>query len=95
MERLERAEELMRLQAYGAERLSERGLKIEDIPAIVDSVLAARNPVASAQARSIVAEIMSNHGRITAPYEVTEEDAMLRAAVLEAPAGHRTQAGGT
>lgn len=91
MERYESSQRLMRLQAYGASRLSAIGKSIEDVPAIVAEALADPSPEAVAQAKLIVADIM-NRTSYLEDYVKTEEDDRLQAAFNDALAHDRARA---
>lgn len=59
MERIEIADELVQLQAYGAQRLELSGRSRADIPQIVAAALANPSPEAVAEAKLIVAGIQN------------------------------------
>jgi len=90
MERYERSQHLMRLQAYGASRLTAAGKRVEDIPDIVAEALANPSPEAVAQAKLIVADIMSRASYLE-PYVESDDDDALQAAFDEARAPVRAR----
>src|SRR5205807_9588132 len=55
MERYERAQRLVELQAYGEERLAAGGVDPDDVPELVERALADPDPAAVAQAKLILA----------------------------------------
>ncbi len=57
MEQLELANQLARVQAYGAARLSESGLTHSDIPELVARAIADPDPQALAEAKLIIAAL--------------------------------------
>lgn len=71
MEKLDLAQRLERVQAYGEGKLVERGLTSADIPAIIDKAIANGSPEAIAQAKLIVADISRRWSapRLTPPDE--------------------------
>lgn len=91
MERYEQSQRLMRLQAYGASRLAATGKSVEDVHDIVAKALADPSPEAVAQAKLIVADIMSRTSYLE-PYAETEEDDLLQAAFEAARARARVRA---
>lgn len=61
MERLETANQLVEVQAYGEGRIAAAGRSTADVPAIVDRALADPDPDAVAQAKLIVASLRGRH----------------------------------
>ena len=65
MERMEAAEALVDLQAYGQRQAERLGVDARDIPALVEAALANPDPAAVAAAKLIVASHFS--GRVPGP----------------------------
>ncbi len=81
MERVARAEDLAKLQGYGSAQLSRSGFSIQDIPRIVDAQARRDDPQTTDRAKAIVSDLISHHGVLTTPYEQSDEDRELAAAL--------------
>jgi hypothetical protein len=80
MERLESAQRLTQLQAYGEHQLAASGRTHADIPEIVSKVLANPDPAALAEAKLLVAAIRERPRvqRPSSDRELTEAEVVFR-----------------
>lgn len=73
MERVEAAEQLGKLQAYGQSRANRRGLSPQDIPRLVEEALANPDPRAVAEAKLICAALRAEEAHAEPPLDATRE----------------------